>query len=209
MKLTCVILSFAILFAGCYSSALIDMKQTPAQRENKQSHRIQGAIEYVVTRNGDKYYFATPPTLVKEDSIGNVRSTDIDYVIMKDGTRYTFDKLTGSGITPTEDVKTNSTVIDYVITNDANVYLFEGATAVRNDTIIGVLKAKAAPGFADDPTAWITTVKGTRMSISLFEVAQVSVSGSNVTVVWILGIVVGLYFLVALVMYASGVHLGW
>ena len=188
MKLTCVILSFAILFAGCYSSELIDMKQTPVQGEIGQP-RVQGEIEYVVTRNGEQFHFATPPTVVN-NSIGNVLSSDIDYVILKDGTKYTFDKLTGSGITPTDNLKTNGTKVGYVITKDGTKYMFEGTTAVRNDTILGVLKATAAPGFADDPTAWSTVAKGTPVAIPLSDVAQANVSELNgwLTALFVLGI---------------------
>jgi hypothetical protein len=183
------------------------MKQTPVQKENKQHARIQGAIEYVVTRNGEQYHFVTPPTLVN-DSIGNVRSTDIDYVIMKDGTKHTFDKLTGSGITPTENVKTNATKIGYVITNDGTKYMFEGTTAVRNDTIIGVLKATAAPGFADDPTTWVKAIKGTPISIPLSDVAQVNTGESNVALTVLL-VGLGLYVVVSLIIVvAEGLTFG-
>lgn len=195
-KVTVWVSIFSTLFMGCYSSELIDMKQPPLQEENKHQPRIQEVIEYVVTRNGEQYHFAKPPTLVK-DSIGNVRSTDIEYVIMKDGTKCTFDELTGIAITPIAKVKTNSTAIDYVIAEDGTKYMFEDTPVVVNDTIVGVLKAKAAPGFADDPTAWSTADKGTQVSIPLSDVAEVSVKeyDSGMTAVVVVVVLGGLVLL--------------
>jgi|GEM_PF-3087648 len=179
VKLLSVILSFAILFAGCYSSELIDLNGKGRQENHStEQGAYSSVIEYVVTRDGKKFHFVTPPTIVK-DSIGNIRSTEIDYVILKDGKKCTFEKLTGTVITPIGKVKANSTAIDYVITKDGDVYLFEGTTAVVNDTIVGVLKAKAGAGFADDPTAWVTVAKGTPVSIPVSDVAQVKISESN------------------------------
>jgi len=200
MKLVTVILSFAILFTGCYSSELIDLNGEDRQETHSTEQRTYPSeIEYVVTKDGKQFHFVTPPTIVK-DSIGNVRSTDIDYIIMKDGTKYTYEKMTGTVITPIGKVKTNSTAIDYVITKDGDVYLFEGTTAVVNDTIVGVLKAKAAAGFADDPTAWVAAVKGTQVSIPLSDVAQVKISESNggSTALVVLGVLTAVCIIVAL-----------
>jgi hypothetical protein len=208
MKPMCIILSFAILFAGCYSSELINLNG-----ENRQeSHSIEqeaysAVIEYVVTNDGKQYHFDTPPTLVK-DGIGKIRSTEISYVIMKDGTKYMFEELTGSvndtaAITPPiGKIKTNSTLIEYVITKDGTGYIVEGTTAVVNDTIVGVLKAKAAMGFADDPTAWVTVAKGTPVSIPLSDVAQVKISESiaGLTALVVLGGIVAFLYIISAVL---------
>jgi hypothetical protein len=179
MRLMCIILSFTILFVGCYSSELIDLngediqvsRSTEQETHSTEQRTYPSEIEYVVTRDGKQYHFDTPPTIVNY-SIGNVSLTEIEYVITKDGTKHTFDESTGSIITPIDKVKANSTMIDHVVMKDGIVYLFEGATAVVNDTIVGVLKAKAMPGFANDPTARITTVKGTTVFIALSDVAE-------------------------------------
>ena len=227
MKLMYIILSFTVLFAGCYSSELIDLKG----EDRQETHSTE--IEYVVTIDGKTHHFDTPPTLVKDGiAIGpagseeiKIRSIGISYVIMKDGTRCTFEQLTGSvndtaAITPPIDmVKTNSTVIEYVITKDGTKYMFEGTTAVVHDTIIGVLKAKAAPGFADDPTVWITTVKGTEILIPISDAAQVRISEFNAgstnkdgagTVALGAGLVVAasVGLLLVLFLVSGGIHMG-
>jgi hypothetical protein len=189
-KVTVWVSIFSTLFMGCYSSELNDLNGKGRQETHSTEQRTYPSeIEYVVTKDGKQFHFVTPPTIVK-DSIGNVLSSDIDYVNLKDGTKYTLDKLTGSGITPTETLKTNGTKVGYVITKDGTKYMFEGTTAVRNDTILGVLKATAAPGFADDPTAWSTVAKGTPVAIPLSDVAQVNVSELNgwLTALFVLGI---------------------
>jgi hypothetical protein len=203
MKLMSIILPFSTLFAGCYSSELIDLNGEDRQETHSTEQRTYPSeIEYVVTRDGKQYHFGTPPTIIK-DSIVNIRSTEIDYVITREGTKHMFENVTETVITPVEKVKAKATAINYVITTDGIKYMFEEeTTAVVNDTIVGVLKAKTAADFADDPTEWITSIDGTRMSIALSDVVQVRTSEKNTT--GTAGVfVVGLYIVVTLVSITS------
>jgi len=57
---------FSTLLTGCYSSSLID----PA---NERDRVYSDRIDYVVTYDGTKYEFSSPPSIVNDTIIGDVK----------------------------------------------------------------------------------------------------------------------------------------
>jgi len=57
---------FSTCLAGCYSSSLID----PA---NERDRVYSDKIDYVVTYDGTKYEFSSPPSIVNDTIIGDVK----------------------------------------------------------------------------------------------------------------------------------------
>ncbi len=88
--------------------------------------------------------------------------------------------------------------IDYVVTKDGTTYLFAAAPQITKDSIAGELKATAAPGCGDDPTAWKKAPKGATVSLRVADVAQVNVResrpgyGAGTVVLGFVGVVVGI-----------------
>ncbi len=62
---------FSTLFVGCYSSALID----PKGEEKDKIYSDQ--IQFVVTNDGTKYEFDTPPTITKNAIVGMVKAKEV------------------------------------------------------------------------------------------------------------------------------------
>ena len=58
---TCI---FSTLFMGCYSSVLID----PTGEEKEKMY--SGEIQAVITKQGTKYWFEKPPTIVNDAIVG-------------------------------------------------------------------------------------------------------------------------------------------
>jgi hypothetical protein len=97
---------FSILFVGCYGSALIDPK-------GEEKERIYSdKIEYVITKDGTKREFVTPPAIMSNalvpkqsvsiplsdvaqfnagDGKGKIYMDRIQFIITKDSTKYEFD----------------------------------------------------------------------------------------------------------------------
>ena len=58
---------FSTLFTGCYSSAMID----PTGEEKEKMY--SGEIQVVITKQGTKYWFEKPPTIVNDAIVGEAK----------------------------------------------------------------------------------------------------------------------------------------
>lgn len=170
---TCI---FTTLFMGCYTSAMIDLKddlwgRIPTDR-----------IEWVATRGGTKYQFVAPPVFVKDTIVirptGDARDkkclNEISYVITKNGTKYMFNEppaiVNDTIVTKpaaSEKEKISSGGIEHVVMKDGTKYVFNKAPAIVNDKLVGV----AVFGREQDSTK--------QVSIPLSDVAEISVSEND------------------------------
>ena len=106
-KATACVCVFSVLYMGCYTPALID----PSGQEKKKIYATD-EVYYVITKDSTKYVFDYPPVITNDTIIGQVtkeigtevsiplsdlaqvgesKSGNIQYVVTKAGTKYTFE----------------------------------------------------------------------------------------------------------------------
>lgn len=142
---------FSTLLMGCYSSAIID--PTGDEKDEIYSQKI----EYVVTKDGTKYQFRRPPTIVKDAIVGEVDMGVGDALAARQVSIPTFD-VAQTG-------KSHSGDITYVVTKAGAKYVFEEPPAVVENSVVG--KAKLTE------RAKVSKVHKEEVSIPLSEVAEI------------------------------------
>jgi hypothetical protein len=118
MKLMCIILSFAILFAGCYSNKTLTKDGT--------------LIEYVATKDGKKYEFEKAP-VVANDSIVGMAKLKWYTQVNEEETSIPLSNVAFRG-------ESNSGNIKYIVTKAGAKYTYEGPPAVVNRVVVGKAK---------------------------------------------------------------------
>ena len=132
----CILSSFLM---GCYSSVTISPR-IPAN-----------AVDWVVTRDGMKLHFTSPPTLVEDaiamsstgDEKHRIHSKDIGCVITKDGMENRFDEppviVCDTIVTWRDDNKQDWRLpdrIDYVILRDGTKHIFDSRPAISDFAVV-------------------------------------------------------------------------
>ena len=167
-KIVAGICIFSTLFMGCYSSSMIDF--AGGEKEKIYSNDITS----VLTKDGKKYEFETPP-VVSNDTIVGVAKVSGYTQVKKDETSIPQSDVAYVGIS-------NSGSIAFVVTKAGAKYTYEEPPTVVEAKFVG--KAKFTG---------VTPMRAEQVSIPLSDVEEISVSELNsggTAVAILLGVVI-------------------
>jgi hypothetical protein len=129
---------FSILLMGCYTSTLIDPKGDDKEQMN--SHNI----EYVITKDGIKHEFETPPAIVNNAIVPTV-SVSIPYTNVA-----RFYSGDGKDRVSLEKVR-------FIVTQDSTKYEFDTPPTMSHQFIVGLALIKSASIPLSDVSEVCTT----------------------------------------------------
>jgi hypothetical protein len=142
---------FSTLFMGCYSSSIIDFAGDEKEK------MYANDVTSVLTKDGKKYDFETPPGVVNDTIVGVARFAWYREVNQEESS-IPLSNVAARGQSYSGD-------IEYVVTNTGAKYIYDEPPAVVNRMVVG-----------KGTFAGYMSVNAGQVSIPLSDVAEMSVS---------------------------------